>query len=59
MTPVKASCYVQVTKLFSIIQLKCVLYRITEACCVLHNTAMDLNMPFDDEWGNDHAYFDD
>jgi hypothetical protein len=20
---------------------------------------MDLNMPFDDEWGNDHAYFDD
>ena len=22
-------------------------------CCVLHNLAFDLNMPFDDDWGVD------
>jgi len=41
------------------IELKCVLYRITAAYCVLYNIALDLNMPLVDEWGTDHADFED
>ena len=26
---------------------------------MLHNIAIDLNVPLDDEWGNDHEYFPD
>ncbi len=50
---------VQVTKVFSIIRLKCVLYRITVARYFVHNIAIDLNMPFDGEWGTNHADFKD
>lgn len=32
---------------------------ITVACCVLHNIAIDLNMPLDDEWGTDNTDFED